>query len=124
MADLNKKILIVDDTKSYLFILSETLRDAGFIVVTAGNGEEGLSAVDEEKPDLILLDITMPKMDGITMAKKLRESNMQVPIIFLTNMSDIEHVSEAAETATDYIVKADTSADDIVVRVKEKLNIK
>jgi len=124
MADLNKRILIVDDTKSYLFILSETLRDAGFIVATAENGEEGLSAVNEEKPDLILLDITMPKMDGITMAKKLKESNIQVPIIFLTNMSDLKHVSEAMETATDYIVKADASMDDIIIRVKEKLNIK
>ena len=119
-----KKILIVEDSKSYLFILTESLREAGFIVVTAGDGEEGLEAANTEKPDLILLDITMPKMDWITMSKKLRETNKTVPIIFLTNMSDLKNVGDAMERATDYIVKADSSVDDIVVRVKEKLNAK
>jgi len=124
MTDTNKKILIVEDSKSYLFILTETLRNAGFTVVTAENGEDGLDAVKNENPDLILSDITMPKMDGIAMSKKLKESNIQIPIIFLTNMGDLEHISEAMETAIDYIVKADTSVDDVVVRVKEKLNLK
>jgi len=120
---MDKKILVVDDTKSYLFIISETLRGAGFAVITAENGEEGLVAVAEEKPDLILLDITMPKMDGIEMSRKLKESGTNVPIIFLTNMNDIKHISEGLENANDYIIKADTSADDIVVKVKEKLHI-
>jgi len=121
MTDAKKKILIVEDSKDYLFILSETLRGAGFGMTTAGNGEEGLEAFKKDKPDLILLDITMPKMDGIAMSKKIRELDTKVPIIFLTNMSDLKHISDAMESATDYIVKADTSVDDIVVRVKEKL---
>jgi len=127
MADAKKKVLIVEDSESYRFVLSESLREAGFIVAIARNGEEGLDAIKSDKPDLVLLDITMPKMDGITMSQKLKEANIKVPIIFLTNMSDIKHVTEATATATDYmgyIVKADTSVDDIVVRVKEKLNIK
>lgn len=74
-----------------------------------------------EKPDLIPLDITMPKMGGITVSKKLKESGNKIPIIFLTNMSDLKHVSEAMETSTVYIVKADTSVGDMVVKVKEKL---
>ena len=119
----NKKILVVDDTKSYLFILSETLRTAGFVVVTAENGEEGLESAKNEKPDLILLDITMPKMDGVTMAKELRKNDKKTPIIFLTNMSDLKNVSDAMETSTDYIVKADTSVDDIIVKVKDKLRL-
>ena len=124
MIDLNKKILIVEDSKSYLFIITETLRDAGFTVVTAPDGEEGLETAKNEKPDLILLDITMPKMDGVQMSKELKKSNIDTPIIFLTNMSDIKHVTDAMETSTDYIVKADTSVEDIVVRVKGKLNLK
>ena len=123
MVDAPKKILVVEDTKSYLFILTETLRDAGFTVVSAEDGEAGLLAVESEKPDLILLDITMPKMDGITVSKKLKEAGSLVPIIFLTNMSDLKNVSEAMQNATDYIVKADTSVDDVVVKVKEKLHI-
>ena len=124
MTDNQKKILVVDDTKSYLFVLSETLRSAGFIVNTAGNGEEGLEAIKNNRPDLVLLDITMPVMDGIAMSKKLKEMDSKIPIIFLTNMSDIKHISEAMETSVDYIVKADVSADDVVVKVKDKLNLK
>ncbi|MGD0576861.1 MAG: response regulator [Candidatus Staskawiczbacteria bacterium] len=127
MADAKKKVLIVEDSKSYLFIITESLRDAGLVVVTAGDGQEGLEVVASDKPDLILLDITMPKMDGITMSKKLKEAGVNVPIIFLTNMSDIKHMSDALESTpdkTDYIVKADTSSDDIVARVKDKLHLK
>ena len=127
MAEAKKKVLIVEDSKSYLFIITESLRDAGLIVITAGDGEAGLEAVKEDKPDLILLDITMPKMDGITMSKKLKEEGINIPIIFLTNMSDVKHMSDAlGSTAqnTDYIVKADTSEADIVARVKNKLYLK
>ena len=123
MADAQKKILIVEDSESYRFVLSESLREAGFIVAIARNGEEGLDAIKSDKPDLVLLDITMPKMDGITMSQKLKEEGIKLPIIFLTNMSDIKHVTEATATATDYmgyIVKVDTSVDEIVVRVKER----
>jgi DNA-binding response OmpR family regulator len=119
----DKKILVVEDSKSYLFIIVESLRSAGFTVVSASDGEEGLQMAQKEKPDLILLDITMPKMDGLTLSKKLREVGVSVPIIFLTNMSDMKHVSQGMDTADDYIVKADTSVDDIVVKVKSKLRI-
>lgn len=124
MASINKKILVVEDSKSYLFILTEALRDAGFTVVTAGDGEEGLETITSEKPDLILLDITMPKMDGITMSQKAKEAGVTVPIIFLTNLSDLKNINNAMATSTDYIVKADTSVDDIVIRVKTKLGLK
>lgn len=121
---MQKKILIVDDTKSYLWVISQALEEAGFTVVTASNGEEGLVTVEKEKPDLILLDITMPKMDGMTMAKKIKEMSIDVPIIFLTNMGDMKDISEGSEVAVGYIVKADTSTEDVVVRVKEKLGLK
>lgn len=119
-----KKILVVEDSKSYLLVLSQSLSDAGFAVVTAENGEDGLVAAKKEKPDLILLDIEMPKMGGIAMAEKLKESDIKVPIIFLTNMSDVKHISDATETATDYIIKSDISMEGIVTRVKERLNLK
>ncbi|MFH1968160.1 MAG: response regulator [bacterium] len=116
-----QKILIVEDSKSYLLVISQKLEEAGFLVVTAENGEEGLTAVKKESPDLILLDVEMPIMDGITMAKKLKESNSNTPIIFLTNMSDMKHISDAVETASDYIIKSELNTDDIVNRVKERL---
>lgn len=124
MTDITKKILVVDDTKSYLWVISQALEEAGFKVATASNGEEGLEMVKFENPDLVLLDITMPKMDGMTMSKKLKEEGIEVPIIFLTNLGDIKSISEASETSIGYIVKSDTSTEDVVVRVKEKLGIK
>lgn len=124
MIDINKKILIVEDSKSYLWVLSQALMAAGFALATAADGEQGVEAAQKEKPDLILMDITMPKMDGIETAKKLKELGITSPIIFLTNMSDTKHISEASETAADYIVKADISVEDIVGRVKAKLNLK
>jgi len=124
MVNKSKKILIVDDSKNYLFILSQTFTEEGFSVVTAENGEEGLEAVKNEKPDLILLDIEMPKMDGITMSRKLKELNIHVPIIFLTNMSDVGHISDATETAADYMIKSDVNIKDIVSRVKDRLSQK
>lgn len=124
MVDAQKKVLIVEDTKSYLFILSQAFSGQGFDVVTAENGEDGVTLAIKENPDLILMDITLPKMDGIESAKKIKEAGVKAPIIFLTNMSDIKHISEATETAADYIIKADISVEDIVERVKEKLGIK
>ena len=121
---MHKKILIVEDSKSYLLILSQSLIEEGFVVATAENGVDGLAAAKKEKPDLILLDITLPKMDGIAVSKKLKEANEPAPIIFLTNLSDIGHISDAVETAADYIIKSDISVDGIVARVKERLGLK
>lgn len=118
-----KKILIVDDTKSYLLVVSQKLEEKGFSVVTAENGQEGLDAVEKEKPDLILLDIEMPIMNGIEVSKKLKESGSDTPIVFLTNMGDLKHISEAMETSTDYIVKSDSSVESIVDMVKKRLGM-
>jgi len=123
---INKKILIVEDDKSYLWILRQSFENEGFSVFFAEDGEEGLEIATKEKPDLILLDILMPKMDGITMARNLKEKGTESYIMFLTNFKDAEHVSQAVEVAreTDYIVKSDLHVDQIVERVKKKLNLK
>ena len=80
----------------------------------------------EEKPDLIILDILLPKMDGIKVAKSLREKGISSQIIFLTNFKDEEHISSALEVVreTDYIIKSDLHIDQIVIRAKERLGIK
>jgi DNA-binding NarL/FixJ family response regulator len=72
------------------------------------------------------LDISMPKMDGITMAKKLKEAKIASQIIFLTNMKDDGHISEAMEAVpkTEYIIKSDMNLDSILGRIKIRLNLK
>jgi len=126
MPKINKKILIVEDDKSFLWILNQSFVEEGFLVIFARDGEEGLKLVETEKPDLILLDILLPKMDGLTMAKKLKEKGLKPQIIFLTNLKDSDHISEAMEIfkEIDYIIKSDLGIDQIIKRVKERLGIK
>ncbi len=125
MNKMNKKILIVEDDKDFLWILKQSFENQDIEIVYTEDGEEGLAMAEKEKPDLIIIDIDLPKMDGITMAKKIKEKGIKSQIIFLTNLGDTEHISEAlsAVGATDYIVKSDIHIDDIVARVKNQLGV-
>jgi len=126
MTKNKKKILVVEDEVSLLQALNLKLEKAGFEVLSAKNGQEGLTTALKEQPDLILLDIVMPVMDGMTMLKKLREDPQagDVPIIILTNLTDSEKVSEAlANQSFDYLVKSDWSLEDVVKRIREKLGL-
>jgi len=117
-----KKILIAEDDRSLLSALQEKFTNEGFSVVTAVDGEEGLIVAEKEKPDLFLLDIRMPKIDGIVMARKLKEKGINAPIIFLTNLDDLKNISDATEVSkSDYLIKSDWSLKDIVKKVAAKL---
>src|SRR3989338_11046379 len=120
-----KKVLIVEDDKDFLWILRQNFDNQDFEVVYAENGEDGLALAEKEKPDLIIVDILMPKMDGIEMAKKLKEKRIIPQMIFLTNLKDENHISQVMEITggADYIVKADVSVLSIVERLKNKLGI-
>ena len=121
-----KKILIVEDERSLLEALVRKFSSEGFTVFEAKNGEEGLEVALKEHPDLILLDIVMPKMDGITMLHKLREDKWgkDAQVVMLSNLSDAGKVQEAtSEGAYDFLVKSDWHIDDVVKKAKEKLKI-
>lgn len=126
MAKTRKKILIVEDSKDFLSVLKQGLIKEGFSVTAVEDGDDGLAAAKRIKPDLILSDIVMPSMDGITMSEKLKEANILTPIIFLTNLADAEHIKKALKSniELDYIVKSDLSIDGIAAKVKNKLNLK
>lgn len=102
------KILSVDDSKTIRMIVKRTFSPYDATVSEAGNGEEGLAAAAAEKPDLIILDITMPVMDGVTMLTKLKESPelKGIPVIMLTAESGRENVAYIAKLGVrDYLVK-------------------
>lgn len=120
-----KKILIVEDEDLILTPLENKFKNAGFKVTVAHDGEEGYNLAMKVKPDLLMLDIVMPKLDGMGLMKKIREDNnwgKDVPIIMLTNISDSETVSEAAKYQVyDFLVKTDWRLDDVVNFAKQKL---
>lgn len=124
----NKKILIVEDEEAIRKAISEAFVNQEFMTLTASDGEEGLSVSFREHPDLILLDILMPKMDGIIMLQKLRadEWGKKVPVIILTNVdpnsSSIINSVLQNEPAY-YLVKSDVKLEGIVDKVKEVLKI-
>lgn len=123
---MNKKILAVEDEPSLLGALQNKLTQEGFEFVEAKNGQVGLEKALQGKPDLILLDIIMPVMDGLTMLKKLREDDWgkTVPVIILTNLSDDEKVMEAVKQGSyDYLIKSNWSINEVIDKVKEKLKI-
>lgn len=127
MDTMDKKILIVEDDKAESNALAETLSREGFIVSTAENGGKGLERALADHPDLILLDIVMPGMDGITMLNKLREDawGKTVPAIILTNLNpDDEIVRQKAPTEFSYfLMKANFALEDVVRAVKKALGM-
>ena len=91
----NSKILIVDDEPDLLELLKTTLDGNGYDVVTANDGLQGLEQVDNENPDLILLDIKMPRMDGYTMLRELKKSEKtkHIPVIMIRKIPDIHRAA-------------------------------
>ena len=102
------KILSVDDSRTIRLIVGRALRPYDCVLCEAANGEEGLAAAAREKPDLILLDVTMPVMDGVTMLTKLKEdlALKTIPVIMLTAESGRDNVIHIARLGVrDYLVK-------------------
>lgn len=125
MAELSKKILIVEDEKPLADMLASKLKEEGFEVRVCYNGEEGLKTAKQWSADLVLLDIIMPKMDGMTLLRRLRESekDKKTHIILLTNLSDTAKVYEAVTLGVkDYLVKTNWDLDEIINEIKAKIS--
>jgi len=121
---LGGTVLVVEDEVPLLNALCEKFEREGLTALRAVNGEEGLQQALEKHPDLILLDLLMPRMDGMTMMGKLRQDawGKSVPILILTNLSEAEKVDEAVRHQVfDFFVKSDWKLEDIVTKVKQKL---
>jgi DNA-binding NtrC family response regulator len=103
---MNKTILIVDDEKDLCTILSDSLSRDRYRVVTAFNGKMGLQLVEKEKPDLILLDIKMPGMDGIEVLRKIKKMKKEIVVIMFTAYGTLETARKAMKLgAYDYVTK-------------------
>lgn len=119
-----KKVLIVEDEPTLSNAMKAKLEKEGYEVVIAKNGLEGLQMVSKEKPDIVLLDIVMPVMDGISLLRNLRRDPQvgSVPVIVLSNLSDSEDILKAMEDeAYDYLIKSDVTLETIVAKIKNRL---
>ncbi|HWL60986.1 MAG TPA: response regulator transcription factor [Microbacteriaceae bacterium] len=112
------RILIVDDEPNIRDLLTTSLRFAGFAVRAVGNGAAAISAVIEEEPDLIILDVMLPDINGFGVTKRLRASGYASPILFLTAKDDTEDKITGLTVGGDDYVTKPFSLDEIVARIK------
>ncbi len=116
-----QRVLVIEDDRFLRKAAEAALRRQGYTVVTAPDGETGLQAARAEHPDLVLLDLIMPGMQGFEVLKLLKEdaSTSSIPVIILSNLGQDSDVKRALEAgAVDYLVKANLALDMLVGRVK------
>jgi two-component system OmpR family response regulator len=112
------RVLIVDDEPNIRDLLATSLRFAGYEIQTAANGAQAVSAVTESEPDIILLDVMLPDMNGFSVTKKLRSSGIQAPILFLTARDEVEDkITGLTVGGDDYLTKP-FSLDEVVARIQ------
>ena len=120
-----KKVLIIDDDLFLTDLYSLELQRAGFQVTTANGPEEGLSKMALEKPNLLLLDIAMPVMNGIQVLEKIRQSKdyASVKVLLLTNLRDDATIRQGLSKGADgYLLKTSLTPEQVVTEVKRALN--
>lgn len=115
-----KKIIIIEDELILAEALKERLTHAGYDVDVAYNGENGLEMVRDEKPDLLILDILLPGIDGYEVMEKLRDEKINIPVLVISNSGQSVEIKRIKELgARDFIVKVDFSLQDVEDKVKK-----
>ena len=121
---MKKKVLIIEDEENLKFLLVQKFTEEGFDVEEAIDGEEGMKKLKENKPDLVLLDLLLPGIDGFEVLSRLkRDSNLEsIPVIIISNFSQEGEIERGLKLgAIDYLIKADLTLDKIVERVRKAL---
>lgn len=119
-----KRILFIEDEAALQKTFGDILKSEGFEVISALDGETGLNLVKKENPDLVLLDLILPKIHGLDVLKEIKqnENTKNIPVIVLTNVESIEEIDKALELgATTYLVKSDYSLEDVIAKIKKAL---
>jgi DNA-binding response OmpR family regulator len=119
-AVMAKKILVVDDEKDMLFMLRFRLEAEGYAIITAEDGIEAYSKIIEEKPDLVLLDILLPGIDGLQLCRKLKDNQdtVRIPVIMLTASNVQEVGRKCSEAGADGYLKKPFDSLDLLSKVK------
>ena len=117
---VKKKVLVIDDENDILLIIKSALHEEGYDVTTANNGYDGLALAEDASPDLIILDIMMPEMDGFEVLQQLKENEKtaQIPVVILTGLSSKDKIREALNKGIDYYIVKPFEYQDLVSKVK------
>ncbi|MDD2731942.1 MAG: response regulator [Candidatus Pacebacteria bacterium] len=119
-----KRILFIEDEKAIQKTMGEFLKKKGYNVISAFDGETGLKMVKVKKPDLVLLDLVLPKLHGFDLLEKIKADpeTEKIPVIILTNLEGTEEVTKALELgATTYLVKSSYRLQDVLSKIKQVL---
>ena len=119
-----KKILFIEDESTLQKALEDILKQGGYEMISALDGETGLRLAESEEPDLILLDLILPKLHGFEVLKKLKggSKTKDIPIIILTNLESMKEIDQAIELgATTYLVKTQYTIEEVIDKVKKTL---
>lgn len=112
------KILLVEDEETLAMIIKDTLEGQNFIIQTASNGEEGLRLFFDLRPDVLVADVMMPRMDGFEMVRRIRQTDKHTPVLFLTARSAINDVVEGFELGANDYLKKPFGMQELIVRIK------
>lgn len=121
MSQTKKTILLVEDDEFLVELYATKLTLEGFAVMTAGDGKKGLKLAREKHPDLVLLDIILPKLDGFAVLEALKHdpATQSTPVILLTNLSQRDEVKRGLELgAADYLIKAHFMPTEVIKKIK------
>ena len=111
-------VLLVEDEQTLAMIIKDTLEEQDFIITTAGDGEEGLRKFFEQKPDVLVADVMMPRMDGFEMVRRIRQTDRHTPVLFLTARSAVNDVVEGFELGANDYLKKPFGMQELIVRIK------
>jgi len=119
-----KKILIIEDDKFLRELIAQKLIREGYEISEAADGEEGIKSLEKKKPDLVLLDLILPGMDGFEVLAKMKTKPIlsEIPVIILSNLGQKDDIEKGLKMgANDYLIKAHFTPDEIIAKIKEIL---
>lgn len=112
------KVLLVEDETTLAMIIKDTLEEGDFVIHTAADGEEGLRMFFDLRPDVLVADVMMPRMDGFEMVRRIRQTDKQTPVLFLTARSAINDVVEGFELGANDYLKKPFGMQELIIRIK------